>query len=135
MPSKKGLSLSAREKALLITRTALQKKPQDPILLDVEASSSFTHYFLILSGTSTRQTQALASHLQETLGKQGIRPRGIEGQEAGQWILMDYDEVIVHIFYESTRPFYDLEGLWLEAPKVSLPAEDLMETRPVPSGT
>jgi ribosome-associated protein len=124
MPSKKGPKFSNGEKALLISRVALQKKPQNPVLLDVEASSSFTHYFLILSGTSTRQTQALASHLQETLGKMGIRPRGIEGQEAGQWILMDYDEVVVHIFYESIREFYDLEGLWLEAPRIPLPGKE-----------
>jgi ribosome-associated protein len=124
MPSKKGQRFPGQEKALLISRIALQKKPQNPVLLDVEASSSFTHYFLILSGTSTRQTQALASHLRETLGKMGIRPRGVEGQESGQWILMDYDEVIVHIFYESIREFYDLEGLWLEAPRIPLPVED-----------
>jgi ribosome-associated protein len=123
MPPKKSHQVSEREKALLMAGIALQKKPQNPILLDVESTSSFTHFFLILSGTSTRQTQALAGHLQETLGKMGIRPRGIEGQEAGQWILMDYDEVVVHIFYESVREFYDLEGLWMEAPKISLPEE------------
>ena len=127
-------SYSDREKALLISRVALQKKPQKPVLLDVEASSSFTHYFLILSGTSTRQTQALAGHLRETLGKMGIRPRGIEGQEAGQWILMDYDEVIVHIFYESVREFYDLEGLWLEAPRIPLPGEDEGNPEPLRGG-
>jgi ribosome-associated protein len=125
MPPKKSLPISDREKALLMARMVLQKKPQNPVLLDVESSSSFTHFFLILSGTSTRQTQALAGHLQETLGKMGIRPRGIEGQETGQWILMDYDEVVVHIFYESVREFYDLEGLWLEAPRIPLPEETL----------
>jgi ribosome-associated protein len=122
---KKSHQVSDQEKALLMARIAMQKKPQDPVLLDVESSSSFTHFFLILSGTSTRQTQALASHLQETLGKMGIRPRGIEGQETGQWILMDYDEVVVHIFYESIRGFYDLEGLWIEAPRIPLPEEAL----------
>jgi ribosome-associated protein len=122
---KKSHQVSDQEKALLMARIAMQKKPQDPVLLDVESSSSFTHFFLILSGTSTRQTQALASHLQETLGKMGIRPQGIEGQETGQWILMDYDEVVVHIFYESIRGFYDLEGLWIEAPRIPLPEEAL----------
>jgi ribosome-associated protein len=122
---KKSQQVSDQGKALLMARIAMQKKPQDPVLLDVESSSSFTHFFLILSGTSTRQTQALASHLQETLGKMGIRPRGIEGQETGQWILMDYDEVVVHIFYESIRGFYDLEGLWMEAPRIPLSEEAL----------
>jgi ribosome-associated protein len=124
MPPKRRLNLSAQEKALMITRVALQKNPLAPLLLDVGGSCSFTNYFLILSGTSTRQTQALSSHLNETLGKLGVRPRGIEGTEAGQWVLMDYDDVIVHIFYESIREFYDLEGLWLEAPRVPLPVDD-----------
>jgi len=124
MPPKRRNDLSALEKAQLITRVALQKNPLAPLLLDVGVSCTFTNYFLLLSGTSTRQTQALAGHLNETLGKLGIRPRGIEGTEAGQWILMDYDEVIVHIFYESTRGFYDLEGLWMEASRLPLPSDD-----------
>ncbi len=127
MPPKRRNDLSALEKAQLITRAALQKNPLAPLLLEVGVSCTFTSYFLILSGTSTRQTQALAGHLNETLGRQGIRPRGIEGSEAGQWILMDYEEVIVHIFYESVREFYDLEGLWLEAPRLPLPLDDSRE--------
>ena len=122
MPSKRHPKISAREKALLLSRVALQKKPRDPLLLDVSKSCSFADFFLILSGTSTRQTQALSSHLEETLRKEGIRLRGIEGVETGQWILMDYDEVIIHIFFESIRGFYDLEGLWMEAPRLSIPS-------------
>jgi ribosome-associated protein len=109
---------------LLIARVALQKKPRDPLLLEVKESCSFADFFLILSGTSTRQTQALSGHLEETLRKQGIRLRGIEGVETGQWILMDYDEVIVHIFFESIRGFYDLEGLWLESPRLPIPLNE-----------
>ena len=125
MPTKKRSSkLSTREKALLIARVAFQKKPLDPLLLDVGGSCSFADFFLILSGSSTRQTQALAGHLEETLNKLGIRPRGLEGVESGHWILMDYGEVIVHIFYEPVRGFYDLEGLWIEAPRLPLPSDD-----------
>ena len=113
--------MSAQEKALLLARVALQKKPRDPLLIDVSKSCSFTDFFLILSGTSTRQTQALSSHLEETLNKQGIRLRRIEGVETGQWILMDYDEVVIHIFFESIRGFYDLEGLWMESPRLPIP--------------
>lgn len=122
MPSKRHPKISAREKALLLARVALQKKPRDPLLLDVSKSCSFADFFLVLSGTSTRQTQALSSHLEETLRKEGIRLRGIEGVETGQWILMDYDEVIIHIFFESIRGFYDLEGLWMEAPRLPIPS-------------
>ncbi|MEW6187223.1 MAG: ribosome silencing factor [Thermodesulfobacteriota bacterium] len=124
MPPKRLKKYSSREKALFITRSALQRKPLDPVLLDVRKSCSFADYFLILSGTSVRQVQALAEHLDETLGKQGIRLRGQEGKETGQWILMDFDDVIVHIFFESARAFYDLEGLWMEASRLPLPEED-----------
>ena len=123
-PKKHPQTLSSREKALLIARVALQKKPLAPLLLDVGETCSFADYFLILSGTSTRQTQALAAHLDETLGKSGIQPRGIEGMDPGLWILLDYNEVIVHIFYESVREFYDLEGLWIEAPRLPLSSDE-----------
>jgi ribosome-associated protein len=127
MPPKRQPKISAQEKALLLARVALQKKPRDPLLLDVSKNCSFADFFLILSGTSTRQTQALSGHLEEALRKKGIRLRGIEGVETGQWILMDYDEVIVHIFFDSVRGFYDLEGLWLEAPRLPIPDDSLPE--------
>jgi ribosome-associated protein len=117
----KHLRISGQDKALLIARTALQKKPLDPALLQVEGLCSFTDFFLILSGTSTRQTQALAEHIRTGLAQQGIRPLGLEGEETGQWILIDYGEVVVHVFLDSIRGFYDVEGLWLEAPRLPLP--------------
>jgi ribosome-associated protein len=112
--------LPARDKALLIARTLLQKKPLNPVLLQVEGQCSFADYFLIAGGASARQTQALAEHLRTSLGRQGIRPLGTEGEEAGQWILIDYNEVVVHIFLDSIRGFYDLEGLWIDAPVVAI---------------
>jgi ribosome-associated protein len=122
---KRSPRVSGREKALLIARTALQKKPLDPVLLQVEGLCSFADFFLVLSGTSTRQTQALAEHMRTSLAQGGIRPLGLEGEEAGQWILIDYDEVVVHIFLESVRGFYDIEGLWLEAERVPLEGEKI----------
>jgi ribosome-associated protein len=121
MKTKPAKSMDPREKVRLISGTALQKKPLDPVLLDVREACSFSDFFLILSGTSTRQTQALADHIRETLAKQGIYPRGVEGQETGHWILLDYEEVIVHIFFEQARSFYDLEGLWIDAPRLEIP--------------
>ena len=108
-----------------MAQVALQRKPLDPLLLEVSQNCSYADYFLILTGSSSRQTQALASHLDETLGKMGIRSRGIEGMETGHWILMDYNEVIVHIFYEPVRGFYDLEGLWGDAPQLPLSVDHL----------
>jgi ribosome-associated protein len=106
-----------------MARAAMQKKPLAPLLLDVGKFCSFADYFLILSGNSTRQTQALADHLEGALSKLGFRSRSREGLESGHWILLDYDDVIIHIFYESARGFYDLEGLWFEAPRIPIIAE------------
>jgi len=96
----------------------LEKKAFDPVLLDVHNMSSLAAYFLLCSGKSDRQVQAIARSIEEDLKKMGIRPLGIEGFERGTWILMDYDDVVVHVFLDPIRKFYDLEGLWLDAPRV-----------------
>jgi len=109
---------SSREKSLHCVRVALEKKAFDLVLLDVQNVSSLAAYFLLCSGRSDRQVQAIARSIEEDLKKMGIRPLGIEGFERGKWILMDYDDVVVHVFLDPIRKFYDLEGLWLEAPRV-----------------
>lgn len=121
MPPKRKRPFTAREKALAAARALLKRKPKDPLLLDVRKHCTYTDFILIVSGTSVRQTQTLAEFLEETLDRQGIRLRAMEGKEGGRWILMDYDDLIVHIFFEESRVFYDLEGLWLEAPRLPLP--------------
>ncbi len=87
--------------------------------------SAFADYFIIASGTSDRQVRAIATAIQENLKKAGILPLGIEGEAAGQWILMDYNDVIIHIFLDTVRTFYDLERLWSEAPRMALPDETI----------
>jgi ribosome-associated protein len=109
------------EKALLISRFALDKKAYDLVLLEVREVTSIADYFIICSGRSDRQVQSIAQGIGEDLGKEGISPLSIEGQTRGQWVLMDYSDVIVHIFYQPVREFYDLEGLWSHAPRVNLP--------------
>jgi ribosome-associated protein len=99
----------------------LDRKAIGLVILEVKDLSSFTDYFLICSGNSDRQVQAIASHLEENLGKEGILPLGIEGKREGRWILMDYGDVVVHIFFHPVREFYDLERLWSEAARVELP--------------
>jgi ribosome-associated protein len=115
------LTPSSQEKAFLFARVLLDRKAMDLVILEVKNLSSFTDYFLICSGRSDRQVQAIASHLEEKLGLEGIHPLGVEGKREGRWILMDYGEVIVHVFYQPVREFYDLERLWSEAPRVELP--------------
>ena len=113
----------SREKALRIGRVISQKKGQDLIILDVHSLTSFTDYFIIVSGRSIRQVQALANHIEEALRAEKIRPLGVEGSREGSWVLMDYGDVIVHLFYQPAREFYNLEGLWEDAGRVPLGAE------------
>ena len=92
-------------------------KGLEPVVLEVKGACSFADYFLICSGTSRRHVSALAQRLEEALGQAGVKPLGVEGLQEGLWVLMDYNDVVVHIFSQELRAFYDLEGLWAEAPK------------------
>jgi len=100
----------------------------DLVILDVKKVSSFTDYFVICSGTSDRQVQAMATHVEEKLGKQALHPIGVEGKTQGRWVLLDYGDVVIHIFQQPVREFYDLERLWADAPRVALPS-GLLKTR------
>ena len=114
-------SIDPRETALLCVRYALDKKAYDLLLLEVGACTSLADYFLICTGRSDTQVQAIAQSIQENLAGLGRRPRTIEGMNIGHWVLMDYGDVVVHIFLESVRAFYDLERLWARSPVVTLP--------------
>jgi len=109
------------EKALLLSRFALEKKAYDLILMEVREVTSIADYFIICSGRSDRQVQSIAQGIEEKLGEMGIPPQSVEGINRGQWVLMDFSDVIVHVFYQPLREFYDLEGLWGHAPRVELP--------------
>jgi len=113
----------SRTLALHCVNACLTKKAQDLTILDVRNLSSFTDYFILCTGTSDRQVQAVCSAVQEYLKERGIRPLGIEGEKHGRWILMDYGDVVIHIFYETVRELYDLERLWSEAPQWKVPDE------------
>jgi len=95
--------------------------------------SSFADYFIICSGTSDRQVQAIASSIQENLKEFGIIPLGVEGERLGKWVLMDYNDVIIHIFYEPIRLFYDIERLWSDAPRMEI-ADDVTELTALDKG-
>ena len=110
----------SEERILNCINAALQRKAKDLVVMQVKALSSFADYFMICSGTSDRQVKAIASWLQESLKKSGMTPLGMEGMQYGQWVLMDYGDIIVHIFYEPLRDFYDLERFWADAPKMTI---------------
>jgi ribosome-associated protein len=112
----------SRERVLLCANAALEKKAKELIILNVKEISAFADYFILCSGTSDRQVRAVAAAIQENLKKAGILPLGVEGEDAGRWILLDYDDVIIHVFLESARTFYDLERLWSGA-RMAVPDE------------
>jgi ribosome-associated protein len=115
--------LSAEEKATLMSRIAADRKAVDVVVLNMRDASSVTDYFLICSGSSERQVRAIADAIDEASGPSGIAPLGIEGYREGRWILMDYGDVIVHVFSQDTREYYDLERLWANAPKLDFSGE------------
>lgn len=106
-----------------------ERKAIDPILLDVGGLTSITDYFIIASGSSTRQVQAIANHLLRKMRQAGFKAMGVEGEAEGQWILADFGDVVVHIFYQPVRAFYDLEGLWIEAPRIGPPEAEPKEMK------
>ncbi len=94
------------------------RKAADVVLLDIHQLASFADYFVIASGTSERHMQALTDGLRETLEREGVRPVQVEGTADSGWILMDYSDVIVHVFSPETRDYYRLERIWAEAPTI-----------------
>ncbi|NIQ38683.1 MAG: ribosome silencing factor [Proteobacteria bacterium] len=114
------MTQSSKEKSLECWTAALKKKASDLVILEIRGLISYADYFFICSGRSDRQVQAIAQSIETELDNRGHPVLGIEGMSHGRWVLMDYGDVIVHIFQESVRRFYDLEGLWIEAPRVSL---------------
>jgi ribosome-associated protein len=114
------MATDSKTKSLLCLKAAVEKKAQDPVLLELRGLSSFTDYFFLCSGKSDRQVQAIAQAIEEALRKKGIRPLGQEGTREGKWILMDFEDVVAHVFLETVRKFYDLEGLWMDAPRIDL---------------
>ena len=105
----------------LYIKAALGKKAMNLVALDVQHLTSFADVFIICSGRSNRQVNAIAEHIQVDLKKHNIKPLSVEGVRDGQWVLLDYGHVIIHIFYDPVREFYDLEGLWVDAERIETP--------------
>ena len=114
------IKLNSKEKALKAAHLALDKKAEDVIILNISKLSSIADYLLICSGASNKQVQAIANSMEEGLKKNGTRPLSTEGIRDGRWALIDYGDVIAHIFLEPVREFYNLEGLWSEAPRIEV---------------
>jgi len=103
-----------------IAAAVLEKKALDVVILDVRGRSSYADYLVLASGESERQVAAMADGVEDKLREDGLRPLGSEGHETGQWVLVDYGEVVGHFFHTEMRAFYDLEGLWADAGRESV---------------
>jgi len=114
--------VDSREKALTAAEAALEKKAYDLVVLQSEHLSTIADYFLIATGRSDVQVQAIARGIEERMVRDGMRPLAVEGFNHAHWVVLDYDDVVVHIFYEPVRDFYRLERTWSDARRVELPA-------------
>ena len=114
---------SGIERVEICAQAAIDTKAEDLVILDVRGIASFADYFIIMSGRSTRHVQGLAEALEAAMRSKRISAAKAEGIKEGMWVLLDFDDVVVHIFYHEQRSFYDLEGLWHDAPRIEI--EDL----------
>ena len=106
----------------LYIKAVLGKKAMNVVALDVGELTSYADVFIICSGRSNRQVSAIAEFIQSDLKKHKIRPLSVEGTKDGHWVLLDYGHVVIHVFYEPVREFYDLEGLWVDAGRIMTPS-------------
>jgi ribosome-associated protein len=115
--------MTALEKLRIAAQAALDKLAEDLVALDVREVVSFADYLLIVTGRSDRQVKAITDGIDEAVTKRGERPIGTEGYDDGRWVLMDLNDVIVHVFQREVRDQYDLERLWSDAVAVDLGLE------------
>jgi ribosome-associated protein len=114
-------SEAARETARAIAVAALDKKAVGLEILDVAGRVDYADFLVVMTGRSDRHAHALAQGIEESLKKQGLRPLAVEGLPHGSWVLMDFGDVVVHVFQDEARQLYDIEGLWLDARRLPVP--------------
>jgi ribosome-associated protein len=109
------------KKVLVAVEAALEKKAYDLVVVEVEHLSSIADYFLIATGRSDVQVQAIARGIEERMDRENAHPISTEGLNRAHWVVLDYNDVVVHVFFEPTREFYRLERTWTDAREVLLP--------------
>ena len=119
-PAQPRTDTSGLDDALAALKLGLEKKAVEPLLLDVRELCSYCNYQLVLSGRSERQVEAIADGISAGMKALGIRPLSTEGTRGGAWQLLDFGDVVVHVFHHPARDHYDLEGLWIDAPRVPI---------------
>ena len=116
-----GDSLEIREYAVLAAEAAADKKATDIVVLDVAAVLVITDFFVIATGNTDRQVRIIADEVEARLKDAGLRPIGREGEQEGLWVLIDFGDLVLHVFQPQTREFYRLERLWGDVPRLELP--------------
>ena len=106
----------------LYIEAASAKKAQNLVVLDVGELTSIANVFIICSGRSNRQVNAIADSIVVNLKRHKIKPLSVEGTSEGHWVLLDYGHVVIHVFYEPVREVFDLEGLWVDAKRITTPS-------------
>jgi ribosome-associated protein len=120
-------SEAARETATAIAVAALDKKAVGVEVLDVAGKVDYADFLVIMTGRSDRHAQALAQGIEEALRKKGVRPVAVEGLPHASWVLMDFGDVVVHVFQHDARQLYDIDGLWLDARRLPVPLSGPLE--------
>jgi ribosome-associated protein len=110
--------LNSLETAKLCAEAADNKKAFDILIMDLRSLTYITDYFVICSASNTTQVGAISDGIDEALAQAGVRPSHVEGESGADWVLMDYGDIVVHIFDEQTRIYYSLEKLWSDAPRI-----------------
>ena len=108
-----------------VSELCQERNARDGVLLDLRGLSDATDYFVVASGDSEVHVRAIAEHVVDELAREGTRPAGVEGQRAARWVLIDYIDIVIHVFHPEVREFYQLERLWGDAPTVSLEEHDV----------
>ena len=113
--------MDSLKKALAAVEAALEKKAYDLSVFQVEHLSSIADYFLVATGRSDVQVQSIARGIEERMARESAYPLSVEGLNHAHWVILDYDDVVVHVFFEPTRDFYRLEKNWMDAREIILP--------------
>lgn len=122
-PAKTKPALEGKKLALAIAEAGLDKKALEVVVIDVEGKVDYADFVVVMSGRSDRQVSAICKGIEQDLReKYGVRCLAIEGLPQAQWALMDFGDVIVHVFHEDVRGYYDLETLWMDAARINLEA-------------
>lgn len=114
------MNLTPEQMVSVVVKALDSKQALDITALKIGDLTTIGDYFVVASGSSNAQVKALAEEVDRLMSEQGVEPRRIEGRDSALWILMDYHDVVVHIFYKETREFYSIERLWGDAPRLDI---------------